>query len=113
LVLDQISALNTTTSNMIEGTSELLKQQSTLTHEQAASSTVNLDQLKKAFQNIYETMDTVANFKVKALDNMKQTVDTLSAEVEKSKSYLDRVRTDKVQSAVAGLSATTSGELQL
>ncbi len=113
LVLDQISALNTTTSNMIEGTSELLKQQSTLTHEQAASSTVNLEQLKKAFQNIYETMDTVANFKVKALDNMKQTVDTLSAEVEKSKSYLDRVRTDKVQSAVAGLSATTSGELQL
>ena len=113
LVLDQISALNTTTSNMIEGTSALLKQQSTLTHQQAASSTVNLEQLKKAFQNIYETMDTVANFKVKALENMKMTVDTLSTEVEKSKSYLDRVRTDKVQETVAKLAAPAENELQL
>ncbi len=113
LVLDQISALNTTTSNMIEGTSELLKQQSTLTHEQAASSTVNLEQLKKAFQNIYDTMDSVANFKVKALDNMKQTVDTLSAEVEKSKSYLDRVRSDKVQAAISDLSSGSAGELHI
>ncbi len=113
LVLDQISALNTTTGNMIEGTSELLKQQSTLTHEQAASSTVNLEQLKKAFQNIYDTMDTVANFKVQALDNMKQTVNTLSAEVEKSKSYLDRVRDDKVQTTVSEIAAQTKSELQL
>jgi uncharacterized protein YaaN involved in tellurite resistance len=113
LVLDQISALNTTTSNMIEGTSELLKRQSTLTHEQAASSTVNLEQLKKAFQNIYDTMDTVANFKVKALENMKQTVDTLSTEVEKSKTYLDRVRSDKVQGAIIDLSSSTGGDLQI
>ena len=113
LVLDQISALNTTTSNMIEGTSVLLKQQSTLTHEQAASSTVNLEQLKKAFQNIYDTMDSVANFKVKALDNMKQTVDTLSVEVEKSKSYLDRVRSDKVQAAISDLSSSSAGELHI
>lgn len=113
LVLDQISALNATTSNMIEGTSELLKQQSTLTHQQAASSTVNLEQLKKAFQNIYETMDSVANFKVQALANMKQTVDTLSTEAEKSKTYLDQVRSGKVQAAVADLSASTANELQL
>ena len=113
LVLDQISALNTTTSNMIEGTSALLKRQTTLTHEQAASSTVNLEQLKKAFQNIYDTMDTVANFKVKALENMKQTVDTLSVEVEKSKTYLDRGRSDKVKETVASLSAPAANELQL
>ena len=98
---------------MIEGTSALLKQQSILTHEQAASSTVNMEQLKKAFQNIYETMDTVANFKMKALENMKKTVDTLSTEVEKSKSYLDRVRSDKVQETVAKLSAPVTDELQL
>ena len=113
LVLDQISALNTTTSNMIEGTSVLLKQQSTLTHEQAASSTVNLEQLKRAFQNIYETMDTVSNFKVKALENMKKTVDTLSVEVEKSKTYLDRVRGEKVQETIARLPALPANELQL
>jgi len=113
LVLDQITALNTTTSNMIENTSAMLKQQSTQIHEQAASSTVELDKLKKAFQNIYDTMDTVADFKVKALENMKLTVDTLSVEVEKSKTYLDRVRSDKVQEAVASLPPPAEGDLRL
>lgn len=113
LVLDQISALNTTTSNMIEGTSALLKQQTVQTHEQAASSTVELDKLKRAFQNIYDTMDAVADFKVKALENMKVTVDTLSAEVEKSKTYLDRARSERVEEAVASLPQAAEGDLQL
>jgi uncharacterized protein YaaN involved in tellurite resistance len=113
LVLDQITALNATTSNMIESTSVLLKQQSTQIHEQAASSTVELDKLKKAFQNIYDTMDTVANFKLKALENMKQTVETLSEEVEKSKTYLDRVRSDKVREAVASLPAPSEDDLRI
>ncbi len=113
LVLDQISALNLTTSNMIEGTSALLKQQTTQTHEQAAGSTVALDKLKQAFQNIYDTMDAVADFKLKALENMKQTVDTLSVEVEKSKGYLDRVRSEKVQEAVASLPAAKEDDLRI
>lgn len=113
LVLDQITALNATTSNMIESTSAMLKQQSTQIHGQAASSTVELDKLKKAFQNIYDTMDTVANFKLQALDNMKQTVDVLSVEIEKSKTYIDRVRSDKVRQAVASLPAPEADDLRL
>jgi uncharacterized protein YaaN involved in tellurite resistance len=56
----------------------------------AASSTIPLETLQRAFQNIYETMDTIDTFKLKALDAMKQTVDTLSGEVEKSKGYIAR-----------------------
>jgi uncharacterized protein YaaN involved in tellurite resistance len=92
LVLDQITALNTTTSNLIESTSELLKQQSTTISEQAASSTVELDKLQTAFKNIYATMDEIDTFKVKALDSMQQTVTALTAEVTKSQAYIDRVR---------------------
>jgi uncharacterized protein YaaN involved in tellurite resistance len=92
LVLDQITALNTTTSNLIESTSELLKQQSTTINEQAASSTVELDKLQTAFKNIYATMDEIDTFKVKALDSMQQTVTALTAEVTKSQAYIDRVR---------------------
>jgi uncharacterized protein YaaN involved in tellurite resistance len=46
--------------------------------------------LQRAFQNIYDTMDQVDTFKVKALESMKQTVETLSSEVEKSKGYIAR-----------------------
>jgi uncharacterized protein YaaN involved in tellurite resistance len=90
LVLEQITALNTTTANMIESTGELLKSQSAEIHKQAASATIPLETLQRAFQNIYDTMDTIDRFKIEALGNMKQTVDQLGKEVEKSKGYIAR-----------------------
>jgi len=90
LVLEQITALNTTTAKMIESTGELLKTQSGEIHKQAASSTIPLETLQRAFQNIYDTMDTIDRFKVEALGNMKQTVDTLGREIEKSRGYIAR-----------------------
>ncbi len=90
LVLKQITSLNETTSNIIDSTSTLLREQTGQIHEQAASSTIPLETLQRAFQNIYDTMDEVDDFKVKALASMKQTVEALSGEVEKSKGYIAR-----------------------
>jgi uncharacterized protein YaaN involved in tellurite resistance len=90
LVLDQITALNTTTANIIDSTGEMLKTQTARIHEQAASSTIPLETLQRAFQNIYLTMDQIDTFKAKALVSMKTTVDTLEQEVEKSKGYIAR-----------------------
>ncbi|HUE79056.1 MAG TPA: toxic anion resistance protein [Sphingomicrobium sp.] len=90
LVLEQIGALNTTTAGMIDSTGELLRTQTGAIHEQAASSTIPLETLQRAFQNIYETMDQIDRFKLEALGNMKQTVETLGSEVEKSKGYIAR-----------------------
>ncbi len=90
LVLQQITALNQTTAQIIDSTGQLLKEQTGKIHEQAAASTIPLETLQRAFQNIYETMDSIDAFKLKALDSMKQTVTTLTAEVEKSKGYIAR-----------------------
>ena len=90
LVLDQITALNTTTSNLIESTSAMLRQQSTAINEGAASSTIDLEKLQAAFDNIYATMDEIDSFKLKALDTMTQTVGALTTQVNKAQSYLDR-----------------------
>src|SRR5664279_6558427 len=92
LVLDQITALNTTTSNMIQKTSEMLKENSARIQEQAASSTIGIEQLKSAFANIYATMDSIDEFKLRALDNMAQTIGVLENEVAKSRDYLDRAQ---------------------
>jgi uncharacterized protein YaaN involved in tellurite resistance len=108
LVLDQISALNTTTGNLIASTSEMLRDQSAAIHQQAASSTIDIAQLQKAFANIYQTMDTIADFKTKALASMQTTVDSLGQEITKSRTYLDRVRNQ--ESAQAVLAA---GEVRL
>ncbi len=100
LVLDQISALNATTGNLIAGTSEMLRDQSAAIQQQAASSTIELAKLQQAFANIYQTMDAISDFKTRSLAAMQSTVDTLSTEVEKSRSYLDRVRRQESASAL-------------
>jgi uncharacterized protein YaaN involved in tellurite resistance len=106
LVLDQITALNSTTSNLIESTSVLLRQQSGVINEQAASSTIDIKKLQTAFDNIYATMDEIDSFKLKALDNMSQTVDALTTQIGKAQTYLDRARS---RDAAAADSANVGG----
>ena len=111
LVLEQIGALNTTTAGMIDSTGEMLRTQTGAIHEQAASSTIPLETLQRAFQNIYDTMDQIDQFKLQALGNMKQTVDTLSKEVEKSKGYIARaegVNQAKLEGAASPLTPIES-----
>lgn len=107
LVLDQIGALNKTTGNLIESTSNLLKGQSAAIHQQAASATLDLKQLQTAFANVYQAMDMVSDYKVKALDTMRQTVATLSTEVEKARTYLDRVQGETVDATARDLVAAS------
>jgi len=101
LVLDQITALNTTTGNLIESTSQLLKEQTAKVYDQAASSTIDIQQLQTAFDNIYQTMDSIDTFKLKALDSMKVTIDALSTEVTKAQTYLDRAKASSQNEAQA------------
>jgi uncharacterized protein YaaN involved in tellurite resistance len=108
LVLDQITALNTTTAGIIDSTGKLLKSQTAAIHEQAAASTIPVETLQRAFQNIYDTMDAIDTFKLKALDSMKTTVDTLSNEVEKSKGYIARA-----EGAAQNAGASTGNQFKL
>lgn len=92
LVLEQINALNSTTANIIDSTGEMLRNQTGEIQKQAASATIPLDVLKRAFSNIYATMDSIDQYKVQALSSMKQTVDVLSDEIEKSRGYIARAQ---------------------
>ena len=95
LVLNQIGALNTTTGNMIESTSAMLKQQSAGVYEQAASATIDVDKLKAAFKNVYDAMDSVSTYKAAALTSMQQTVTALEGEVQTATAYLERTKNDR------------------
>ena len=90
LVLDQITALNETTSNLIESTSAMLRQQSTAINEQAGASTVDLQKLQAAFDNVYATLDEIDAYKLKAIDTMSKTVDALTTQINRAQPYLDR-----------------------
>lgn len=92
LVLDQITALNTTTSNLIASTSEQLRIQGGQINEQAASSTVDIEKLQQAFDNVFQTMDALDAFRTQAVDSMAQTVSALETQIERAKPYLERTR---------------------
>src|ERR1044072_2469832 len=111
LVLEQITALNTTTANMIQSTGELLKTQAGEIHKQAASSTIPLETLQRAFQNIYDTMDTIDRFKVQARGNMKQTVDARGGEIEKARGYIARAEGVEQNRLAAGGGASADSPL--
>jgi uncharacterized protein YaaN involved in tellurite resistance len=110
LVLDQISALNTTTGNLIESTSQMLRDQTEQVYTQAASATIDVQKLQTAFNNVYQTMDMIDTFKVRALDGMKQTVAALEREVQRAQGYIDRARTAEIGQTRA---ASMTNELSL
>jgi uncharacterized protein YaaN involved in tellurite resistance len=101
LVLNQVSALNKTTGDLIEQTAAQLRMQGAITYQQASSATISVETLQRAFRNIYDAMDMLDTYKLKALDTMKATVDALSAEIEKAKTYLDKTRTGDARAALA------------
>jgi uncharacterized protein YaaN involved in tellurite resistance len=92
LVLDQITALNTTTSNLIEATSNQLRVQGAEINQQAASSTIDVQKLQVAFDNVFQTMDALDTFRAQAVDSMAQTVTALEGQIERAKPYLERTR---------------------
>ncbi|TMB68757.1 MAG: toxic anion resistance protein [Chloroflexi bacterium] len=110
LVLNQITALNATTGNIIESTSVMLKEQSGQIQEQAGSATISVEKLQAAFANIYATVDMIDAYKLQALDNMQKTIDALSGEVVKAQSYLQRAHSAPSTPAVG---AGSRGELAL
>jgi uncharacterized protein YaaN involved in tellurite resistance len=92
LVLDQISALNTVTSNLIESTSEQLRIQGAQINEQAATSTIDVAKLQAAFDNVFATMDALDTFRAQAVDSMAQTVTALEGQMVRARPYLERTR---------------------
>jgi len=92
LVLDQINALNATTSNLIESTSQQLRIQGAQINEQAASATLDVQKLQAAFDNVFATMDALDTFRAQAVDSMAQTVTALEGQIERAKPYLERTR---------------------
>jgi uncharacterized protein YaaN involved in tellurite resistance len=92
LVLDQISALNTVTSNLIESTSAQLRLQGAQINEQAASATLDVAKLQAAFDNVFATMDALDTFRAQAVDSMAQTVTALEGQIARAQPYLERTR---------------------
>ncbi len=85
LVLNQINALNETTTSLIESNSLLLKVQGAEIQKQASESSINVEALNRSFENIFQAMDAMDTYRSQALPKMSQNIDALQKVYNKAK----------------------------
>ena len=87
LVLDKITAINRTTSDLIAGTAAQLRTQGTAIHTQASSANLDINALKSAFADLNTAMDEISRYRQEALPQMAQAIldfDQLAAKGEEA-----------------------------
>ncbi|MCL2090796.1 MAG: toxic anion resistance protein [Micrococcales bacterium] len=94
LVLNQISGINATTSDLISASTSLLSSQEVAVQQQA-DSTAGLAKLQEAFDSTFAAMDAVDRLRAGAAVELGKTVEVLEGQVERAKPYLQRVVDDR------------------
>ncbi len=92
-VLDKVTAVSSTTSDLIAGTAARLKTQGAEIQKQASSATLNMDSLRTAFADLNSALDDISKFRSNALPQMAQTVielDRLTGEASKTLTSIDQ-----------------------
>ncbi|MDC7223546.1 MAG: toxic anion resistance protein [Spirochaetales bacterium] len=102
LVLDQIDALNQTTSSLISGTASRLRTQGVAIQKQAAGTMLNMDDLKSAFTDLDEAIGEISHFRQEALPQMANTIKELDDMTGKSEEVIRRMEKGNRASAMAG-----------
>ena len=85
IVLDKVSAVNRTTSDLIRGTAERLRSQGAEIQTQAAGTMIDMQALKGAFADIHAALDEISQYRRDALPTMAATIlefDQLATEAE-------------------------------
>ncbi|PSM39426.1 toxic anion resistance protein [Streptomyces dioscori] len=91
-VVEQVNALRGTTEDLIRGNAEMLATQSGEIQRIAADPAVGAETLRSAFQQIYQTLDTIDTYKAQATETMAATVESLTSELQHATAYLERSR---------------------
>jgi uncharacterized protein YaaN involved in tellurite resistance len=74
IVLEKIQAMTQTTENLIAGTAERLKTQGVEIHKRASSTQLDIEVLKRAFDDIRAALDDISRYRQEALPKMAQSI---------------------------------------
>jgi uncharacterized protein YaaN involved in tellurite resistance len=91
IVLKKIQILNETTNNLISNTSKMLKEQGAEIHKQSMESTLSVDALKTAFQDVLDALDSISAYKQEALPKMKETIEEFKVLSEKGEKEIQKL----------------------
>lgn len=95
LVLDQIDAVNNATNKLIDTTSEMLQNNSARIQQQASSSGVSNESLTRAYDAIFNTLDSIDKFKLQANDSFNKNIEILDGKMKRAQQYIDRDKNEQ------------------
>lgn len=93
LVMDKINILNSTTENIIETTSHMLKEQGSEIQKHSAETMISPEVLKASFAEALQAIEDVSTYKEQALPKMKETIDMFSDMADDGQRVIDKIET--------------------
>jgi uncharacterized protein YaaN involved in tellurite resistance len=91
IVLEKVKALNQTTNNMIAATSRMLNTQGTEIQKQAMDSNIQVETLKEAFKETLTALDSISQYKQKALPQMRETIEQFRVMTQEGEAAIRRM----------------------
>ncbi|WP_295610045.1 toxic anion resistance protein [uncultured Methanobrevibacter sp.] len=93
LVMDKINILNSTTENIIETTSHMLKEQGSEIQKHSAETMISPEVLKASFAEALQAIEDVSTYKEQALPKMKETIDLFSGMADEGQKVVEKIET--------------------
>jgi len=98
-VMDMLKGVNTTIGTLIEQTGKQLNTHVERTAEFATNPMIGIETMQSMFDQTFKAMDAMDSFRSKAIDVMGRNNEIIRSQIEKSESYVDRVRQQRAREA--------------
>lgn len=103
IVIDKIDAVNKVTNRLIAQTAAQLRTQGTEIHKQASSSQLDIETLKKAFEDINAALDDISVFRQTALPQMAENILEMDRLTKTAEETVRKLEQGNAASAVMSL----------
>ncbi|MBE6507813.1 MAG: toxic anion resistance protein [Methanobrevibacter sp.] len=94
IVMDKINILNSTTENIIESTSHMLKEQGSEIQKHSAETMISPEVLKASFSEAIQAIEDVSTYKEQALPKMKETIEMFSDLADEGQKVVEKIETN-------------------
>jgi len=96
-VMEMLTGVSDTIGDLVAQTSRQLGQHVEKTGEFAANPLLAVQRIQEMFDNTFQAMDAMDNFRSRAIEAMGQNNVMLKEQIARSEQYLDRVRVDSAR----------------
>jgi uncharacterized protein YaaN involved in tellurite resistance len=111
-VMEMLQGVNATIGNLISETGRQLNQHVDQTTQFAQNPMLGIEKMKEMFDQTFQAMDTMDNFRTKAIEVMGQNNAMIRDQLARADGYVDRTRQQQAREA-ASAAVAASGPVKL